>query len=155
MPMSDNMVLNSYYSFPYSKKGIINQAEINKFAEKIFAENDVRSAHGIKSLAHGLSGGNQQKAIIGRELAPDPSIIVASQPTRGVDVGSIENIHRKLLKERENGKSIVLISYELDEIMQLADKIAIIFEGEIVEIREASTISKEEIGEYMAGGRSE
>lgn len=80
---------------------------------------------------------------------------MASQPTRGVDVGSIENIHRKLLKERENGKSIVLISYELDEIMQLADKIAIIFEGEIVEIREASTISKEEIGEYMAGGRSE
>jgi ABC-type uncharacterized transport system ATPase subunit len=155
MPMSDNMVLNSYYSYPYSKNGLINQNEINDFATKMFEENDVRSANGIKSLARGLSGGNQQKAIIGRELSTDPSIIIASQPTRGVDVGSIENIHKKLLKERENGKSIVLISYELDEIIQLADKIAVIFEGEIVEIREASTITKEEIGEYMAGGRSE
>lgn len=155
MSLAENIVLNQYYKEPFSNGIMLNHQKIDEYAQQLVENNDVRSAGGVNGAIGGLSGGNQQKAIIARELALNPEIIVASQPTRGVDVGSIENIHNNLLNEREKNKAIILVSYELDEIIKLSDKIIILFDGKIVGVKNAKEVTKEEIGQYMAGGKND
>jgi general nucleoside transport system ATP-binding protein len=152
--IGENMVLETYYKTPFSKKGFMNYKEILQYARRLFAEYDVRTPN-EHTLARALSGGNQQKAIIAREMDKNPDLLIAAQPTRGVDVGAIEFIHRRLVEQRDQGKAILLISFELDEVMQLADRIAVIFEGEILAIVDPKQTTEQELGYLMAGGRKE
>jgi len=151
--IEENMVLEIYDTPPYSKNGILNPAAIRKHAEKIIESFDVRSGKGPEAIARSLSGGNQQKAIIGREIELDPDILIAVQPTRGLDVGSIEYIHKRLVEQRDAGKAVLLVSLELDEIMNLSDRIAIVNNGELIGIVNASETDENEIGLMMAGLR--
>lgn len=148
--IGQNMVLETYYQNPYSKMGILNFDQINQKAEELIEEFDVRTPS-VNTLARSLSGGNQQKAIIAREVDRDPDLLIAAQPTRGLDVGAIEFIHRRLLEQRNNGKGVLLISLELDEIMNLSDRIAVIYEGEIIDIIKPSETNEDELGLLMAG----
>ncbi len=150
--IGDNMVLQTYYKEPFSKKGILNFGEIYKKAKALIQEFDVRtpSEH---TPARALSGGNQQKAIIAREVDRSPDLLIAAQPTRGLDVGAIEFIHRKLIEERDKGKAVLLVSLELEEILNVSDRIAVIYEGEIVGIVNAKETNEEELGLLMAGGK--
>jgi general nucleoside transport system ATP-binding protein len=152
--IAENMVLETYYKNPFSKKGFMNYKEILQYARRLFAEYDVRTPN-EHTLARALSGGNQQKAIIAREMDKNPDLLIAAQPTRGVDVGAIEFIHKRLVEQRDQGKAILLISFELDEVMQLADRIAVIFEGEILAIVDPKQTTEQELGYLMAGGRKE
>ncbi|GGE44728.1 ABC transporter ATP-binding protein [Pullulanibacillus camelliae] len=145
-----NMVLETYYQRPYSKAGILHFDKIRKQAEKLIKEFDVRTPS-VDTPARALSGGNQQKAIIAREIDRDPDLLIAAQPTRGLDVGAIEFIHRRLLEQRKNGKAVLLISLELDEILNLSDRIAVIYEGKIIDIVEPSKVTEDELGLLMAG----
>jgi len=149
--LSENMVLKEYYCEPYSKKGFLNTSEINKHAENIIKQFDVRSGKGALSLAGTLSGGNQQKAIVGREVSSNPDFLIAVQPTRGLDVGAIEYIHKRLIEQRDNGKAVLLVSLELDEILDLSDKIAVINHGELIDLVDAKDTNENEIGLMMAG----
>lgn len=145
------MVLEIYDREPFSKHGLLNKDAIHNYAEKIIKEFDVRSGEGGKSPARTMSGGNQQKAIIGREVELDPELLIAVQPTRGLDVGSIEYIHKRLVEQRDEGKAVLLISLELSEVMNLSDRIAIINNGELIGIVNASETNENEIGLMMAG----
>lgn len=149
--LENNMVLEIYDREPFSKHGLLNKDAIHIYAEKIIKEFDVRSGEGGKSLARTMSGGNQQKAIIGREVELDPELLIAVQPTRGLDVGSIEYIHKRLVEQRDEGKAVLLISLELSEVMNLSDRIAIINNGELIGIVNASETNENEIGLMMAG----
>ncbi|MBU5466717.1 ABC transporter ATP-binding protein [Virgibacillus sp. MSJ-26] len=148
--IGENMVLQTYYQKPFSKWSILNYKEIFKKAETLIDEYDVRTPT-IHTKARALSGGNQQKAIISREVDRSPDILIAAQPTRGLDVGAIEFIHNRLIEERDKGKAILLISFELDEILDLSDKIAVMFDGKIVATRKPEETSEQEIGLLMAG----
>jgi general nucleoside transport system ATP-binding protein len=152
--IGENMVLETYYKKPFSKKGLMNYKEVLQYAKRLFTEYDVRTPD-ENTLARALSGGNQQKAIIAREMDKNPDLLIASQPTRGVDVGAIEFIHRRLVEQRDQGKAILLISFELDEVMQLSDRIAVIYEGEILAIVDPKQTTEQELGFLMAGGRKE
>ncbi len=148
--IGDNMVLQSYYQHPFSKAGVLNFPQINEHAKRLIEEFDVRTpSH--QTPARALSGGNQQKAIIAREIDRDPDLLIAAQPTRGLDVGAIEFIHRRLLDQRQKGKGVLLISFELEEIMNLSDRIAVIYDGEIISVVKPSETSEEELGLLMAG----
>jgi len=149
--IENNMVLEIYDREPFSKHGLLNKDAIHNYAEKIIKEFDVRSGEGGKSLARTMSGGNQQKAIIGREVELNPELLIAVQPTRGLDVGSIEYIHKRLIEQRDDGKAVLLISLELSEVMNLSDRIAIINNGELIGIVNASETNENEIGLMMAG----
>ncbi|MBB6452862.1 simple sugar transport system ATP-binding protein [Salirhabdus euzebyi] len=151
-PIGENMVLQTYYQKPYAKNGILNFKEIYDKARKLIKEYDVRtpSEH---TLARALSGGNQQKAIIGREVDRNPDLLIAAQPTRGLDVGAIEFVHQKLIEERDSGKAVLLLSFELDEIMNVSDRIAVMYEGEIVAVVKPEETSEEELGLLMAGSK--
>lgn len=149
-PIGENMVLQTYYQKPFSKNGIMNFQEIYKKAKQLITEFDVRTPSEY-TLARALSGGNQQKAIIGREVDRDPDLLIASQPTRGLDVGAIEFIHKRLIEQRDRGKAVLLVSFELDEIMNVSDRIAVIYEGKIVAIVEPKETSEQELGLLMAG----
>jgi ABC-type uncharacterized transport system ATPase subunit len=151
--IGDNMVLQTYYQKPYSKNGILNYKKIYEKAKSLISEFDVRtpSEH---TPARALSGGNQQKAIIAREVDRSPDLLLAAQPTRGLDVGAIEFIHSKLIEERDNGKAVLLISLELDEVINVSDRIAVIYEGKIVEILNPKSTNEHELGMLMAGGKS-
>ena len=149
--ISQNAVLKNYYKKPYSNYGFLNENAIAEYGKKIIEKYDVRSKDGINSIVRGMSGGNQQKLIIGRELEANPDLLVAMQPTRGVDIGAIENIHKQLLDERAKGKAILLSSLELDEILQLSDRIAVMYKGEIIDIVDAKYAKEEKIGLLMAG----
>ncbi|BDH61205.1 heme ABC transporter ATP-binding protein [Lysinibacillus sp. PLM2] len=146
-----NMVLQTYYREPFSKFGIMNYKEISKKANKIIEQYDVRTGHGEISPARSLSGGNQQKAIIGREVDRNPELLIAALPTRGLDVGAIEFIHQKLIEQRDKGKAVLLISFELDEVMNVSDRIAVIHDGEIVDIVLPNETDEQELGLLMAG----
>lgn len=146
-----NMVLEIYNKPPFAKNGLLNFGEIRKYAEDIFKNFDVRSGEGGASIARTLSGGNQQKAIIGREIGLNPDLLIAVQPTRGLDVGSIEYIHRRLIEHRDSGKAVLLVSLELDEVLKLSDRIAIINNGELVGSVQASETNENEVGLMMAG----
>lgn len=146
-----NMVLQTYYREPFSKFGIMNYKEISKKANEIISQYDVRTGHGEISPARSLSGGNQQKAIIGREVDRNPELLIAALPTRGLDVGAIEFIHQKLIEQRDKGKAVLLISFELDEVMNVSDRIAVIHDGEIVDIVLPNETDEQELGLLMAG----
>ena len=151
--IEENMVLEVYDKKPFSNKGLLNKKEIKKYAEKIIDEFDVRSGEGAESIARSLSGGNQQKAIIGREIELNPELLIAAQPTRGLDVGSIEYIHKRLVEQRDRGKAVLLVSLELDEILNVSDRIAIINNGELIGIVNADETNENEVGLMMAGIR--
>ena len=149
--LEDNLVLKAYKNEPFSKNGLINRNKITEYANKIIDTFDVRSGEGGKSIARSLSGGNQQKGIIGREIQSNPDLLIAVQPTRGLDVGSIEYIHKRLVEQRDNGKAVLLVSLELDEILNVSDRIAIVNNGELIGIVNASETDENEVGLMMAG----
>ncbi|MFT8323416.1 MAG: ABC transporter ATP-binding protein [Bacillus sp. (in: firmicutes)] len=149
-PIGQNMVLQTYYQKPFSQKGLLNQKEIDKQAKTLIEEFDVRTP-GIHTLARALSGGNQQKAIIGREVDRNPDLLIAAQPTRGLDVGAIEFIHKRLIEQRDKGKAVLLLSFELEEILNVSDRIAVLFEGEIIAIVHPKETTEQELGLLMAG----
>lgn len=149
--LAGNMVLKSYYHEPYSRRGVLNDEVIQEHADKVIKLFDVRSGRGSLSLAKQLSGGNQQKAIVGREIDMNPELLIAVQPTRGLDVGAIEYIHRRLVEQRDNGRAVLLVSLELDEIFNLADKIAVIYNGELIDVVDTKETNEDEIGLMMAG----
>ncbi|MFT4413625.1 ABC transporter ATP-binding protein [Fredinandcohnia humi] len=149
--LQSNMVLQVYNKQPFSRSGLLNVGAMKEYAKKILENFDVRSGEGAASIARTLSGGNQQKAIIGRELELNPDLLVAVQPTRGLDVGSIEYIHKRLIEHRDKGKAVLLVSLELDEVLQLSDRIAIVNNGELVGVVNASETNENEVGLMMAG----
>ena len=149
--MEDNMVLKVYKNKPFSKNGLINRKEVEKYSNNIIETFDVRSGEGGKSIARSLSGGNQQKGIIGREIQSNPDLLIAVQPTRGLDVGSIEYIHKRLVEQRDNGKAVLLVSLELDEVLNVSDRIAVVNNGELVGIVNANETDENEVGLMMAG----
>lgn len=151
--MEDNMVLKVYDKKPFSKNGLINRQKMEEYANKIIKSFDVRSGEGGQSIARSLSGGNQQKGVIGREIESNPELLIAVQPTRGLDVGSIEYIHKRLVEQRDNGKAILLVSLELDEVLNVSDRIAIINNGELIGIVDAKETNENEVGLMMAGVR--
>ena len=154
MMISENIALQTYYKEPLSKKGILNYSNIIGYAKQLMQEFDVRAASEIVP-AQALSGGNQQKAIIAREIDRNPDLLIVSQPTRGLDVGAIEYIHKRLIQERDNGKAVLVVSFELDEILNVSDRIAVIHDGKIQGIVTPETTNKQELGVLMAGGELE
>ncbi|WP_050181394.1 ABC transporter ATP-binding protein [Domibacillus robiginosus] len=151
-PIGTNIVLQTYYQKPFSKAGIMNYKEVYKKASTLIKEFDVRTPSET-TLARALSGGNQQKAIIGREVDRNPDLLIAAQPTRGLDVGAIEFIHRRLIEQRDSGKAVLLLSFELDEIINVSDRIAVIYEGNIVAVVDPKTTTEQELGLLMAGSK--
>lgn len=151
MMISENIALQTYYKEPHSKNGILNYSNITSYAKKLMEEFDVRAASELVPAA-ALSGGNQQKAIIAREINRDPDLLIVSQPIRGLDVGAIEYIHKRLIEERDNGKAVLVVSFELDEILNVSDRIAVIHDGKIQGIVSPETTNKQELGVLMAGG---
>lgn len=150
MSLEDNIALQTYYQEPLSKNGIINHEEVTKYALGLIDEFDVRM-QSEKNPVGSLSGGNQQKAIIAREVDRDPDLLIAAQPTRGLDVGAIEFIHQRLIEQRDNGKAVILMSFELDEIMDVSDRIAVMHGGKIIDIVQADETNETELGLLMAG----
>lgn len=147
----ENSILGSHRSEPFSKKGIMNYRNIREYCKKLIKEFDVRTPNDEVS-ASSLSGGNQQKLIVAREISKDPELLIASQPTRGVDVGAIEFIHKRLVGERDNGKAVLLVSLELDEILALSDRIAVMYDGYIVDVLDRKEANEQKLGILMAGG---
>jgi general nucleoside transport system ATP-binding protein len=150
--IGENMVLQTYYQQPNSKNGVLHYKKIYEKARALISEFDVRTPSEY-TPARALSGGNQQKAIIGREIDRDPDLLIAAQPTRGLDVGAIEFIHKRLIEQRDHGKAVLLISFELDEIMNISDRIAVLYEGEIVAVVSPKETTEQELGLLMAGSK--
>lgn len=153
--LEDNLALKSYFKAPFSHQGILNQEAFDQYGEKLIGQYDIRSGQGIKTVVRSMSGGNQQKVIIGREVELNSQLIIFVQPTRGLDIGAIENIHKQIIAERDAGKAILLISLELDEIMNCADTIGVIYNGSIRKIADAKTLTTNEVGEFMMGVKSD
>ena len=153
--LEENFILKNHRDEPYSSGGFLHPEAIREHADKVIAAFDVRSGEGALSMARDMSGGNQQKAIIGREFDQNPDLLIAVQPTRGLDVGSIEYIHKRLIEQRDSGKAVLLVSLELDEILDLSDRIAVISHGAIVDIVDADKTNEKEIGLMMTGVRKE
>jgi simple sugar transport system ATP-binding protein len=154
LPLGGNLAIKSYYHEPFSKNGILNQESFTRYALELIEKYDIRSANSYDTITRSMSGGNQQKAIVAREISLDASLLVFVQPTRGLDIGAIDAIHRQMLAERGRGKAILLISLELDEIMSLADTIGVIYNGEMLKIACASELTTNEVGNYMMGVRA-
>jgi simple sugar transport system ATP-binding protein len=151
-PLYENLLLKEYFREPYcSKHGILNFNEFKKQSDELIKMFDIRSSEGCETTVRSMSGGNQQKAIVAREIALNSSLIIFVQPTRGLDVGAIDNIHFKINELREQGKAILLISLELDEVMALSDTILVLYSGKVQTIKEAKALSKNQVGEYMMG----
>ena len=153
--LEDNMVLQRYFEPKFTKVGFLRRRNIRHYAEGLIDQFDVRCGQGPITVTRSMSGGNQQRAIIAREIDRDPKLLVAVQPTRGVDVGAIEYIHKQLVAERDAGKAILLVSLELDEVMTVSDRILVMYEGEIVGELDPKTTTVEELGLYMAGAKRE
>lgn len=151
MSVAENMILEKHCEPPFSSRGILNWEKIYSFARELIKKFDVRPEN-EKIPAGSLSGGNQQKAIIAREVANDPDVLITAQPTRGLDVGAIEYVHKALIAQRNKGKAVLLLSLDLEEIMNLSDRIAVIYEGEIVGVVDAEAADRERLGLMMAGG---
>ena len=151
-----NMVLQRYWQPEFvSGAGFLKRGAIRKYAERLIDQFDVRSGQGPITIARSMSGGNQQKAIIARELDKDPKLLVAVQPTRGLDVGAIEYIHRQIIAHRDKGNAVLLVSLELEEVMNVSDRILVMYEGEIVGELDPKKTTTEELGLYMAGAKRE
>ena len=151
--LAENIALHDYREEPESRFGWLFPKQLIARAKKLLTEFDVRGG-GPLTLASSLSGGNQQKVIVAREVSRDPRVLVAAQPTRGLDVGAIEFVHRRLIEERDEGRAILLVSLELEEILSLSDRILVVYEGEIVG-EHTGEVSEDEIGLEMLGGREQ
>jgi simple sugar transport system ATP-binding protein len=152
--LEDNIVLQRYFEPEFtSPAGFLKRKEIRAYAEKLIDQYDVRSGQGPVTTARAMSGGNQQKAIIAREIDKAPELLIAVQPTRGLDVGAIEYIHKQLVAQRDAGKAVLLVSLELDEVMNVSDRILVMYEGEIVGEFDPQKVTVEELGLYMAGAK--
>ena len=151
--LEQNLVLQRYKEPEFEKGGFIKKDAVRAYAERLIEEYDIRSGQGPVTTARSMSGGNQQKAIIAREVDRNKPLIVAVQPTRGLDVGAIENVHKELVKQRDAGKAVLLVSLELDEVMSLSDRILVMYEGEIVGEFDPKQITVQELGLYMAGAK--
>lgn len=150
-----NMVLQQYFEPEFQKHGFLRRDKINAYADLLIERFDVRSGEGRDTIVRSMSGGNQQKAIIAREVSRNPRVLLAVQPTRGLDVGAIEYIHKELVRQRDNGAAILLVSLELDEVMNLSDRILVLFEGGIVGELDPKQTTVQELGLYMAGAKKE
>ncbi|MDF9867023.1 ABC-type uncharacterized transport system ATPase subunit [Bacilli bacterium PM5-3] len=149
--LAENVVLHSFDKKPYQKNHIIVESEVNKIANTLIDEFDIRTSMGSKTIVRQMSGGNQQKVIIAREINLSPDLLLVVQPTRGLDVGAIEYIHKRIIEERDLGKAVLLVSLELDEIMNLSDKIAVMYQGEIMGEVDPDKTDENELGLMMAG----
>ena len=154
MTLAENIALQTYYHEPMSQMGVLNYGEINDHARDLIKEFDVRTVSEVVP-AKALSGGNQQKAIIAREISRDPELLIVANPTRGLDVGAIEFIHKRIIEQRDNFKAVLLVSFELEEILNVSDRIAVLHDGEIVGIVNANETSEQELGLLMAGSSLE
>ena len=149
-----NMILQTYFESRFTDRiGFLRRKNIREYSDKLIEQYDVRSGQGSVTPARSMSGGNQQKAIIAREIDKQPEMLVAVQPTRGLDVGAIEYIHKQLVAQRDAGKAVLLISLELDEVMDVPDRILVMYEGEIVGELDPKKTTQEELGLYMAGAK--
>jgi len=154
--LEDNIVLQRYFEPEFTNKfGFLRRKNIRTYAERLIEQYDVRSGQGPITISRAMSGGNQQKAIIAREIDKDPQLLIAVQPTRGLDVGAIEYIHRQIVNQRDAGKAVLLVSLELDEVMTVSDRILVMYEGEIVGELDPKKTTVEELGLYMAGAGKE
>lgn len=151
--LEENLVLQRYWQPDFQKGGFIKFDSVREYAEKLIDKYDIRSSQGPVTIARSMSGGNQQKAIIAREIDKDHELLVAVQPTRGLDVGAIEYIHKQLVARRDAGKAVFLVSLELDEVMNVSDRILVIYEGEIVGELNPKTTTVQELGLYMSGAK--
>lgn len=149
--LAENLSLKNYYKEPFCKNNVLNKSEIESYGNELIEKYDIRSGQGVKTQVRSMSGGNQQKAIIAREIELQSPLMIFVQPTRGLDIGAIENIHNMILEERDKGKAILLISLELDEIMNVADTIGVIYNGQIQKIAAAEALTTDEVGEFMMG----
>ena len=154
--LEDNMILQRYFEPEFTDKfGFLRRKNIRAYAERLIEQYDVRSGQGPVTVARSMSGGNQQKAIIAREIDKNPQLLIAVQPTRGLDVGAIEYIHKQIVAQRDAGKAVLLVSLELDEVMTVSDRILVMYEGEIVGELDPKKTTVEELGLYMAGAKKE
>ena len=154
--LEDNMVLQRYFQPEFTNKlGFLRRKNIRTYAQRLLEQYDVRSGQGPVTISRSMSGGNQQKAIVAREIDKDPQLLIAVQPTRGLDVGAIEYIHKQIVAQRDAGKAVLLVSLELDEVMNLSDRILVMYEGEIVGELDPKTTTVQELGLYMAGAKKE
>ena len=149
--LEQNMVLQRYWEPQFQSAGFIKNKAVREYSDKLIEQYDVRSGQGSVTVVRSMSGGNQQKAIIAREIDKNPELLVAVQPTRGLDVGAIEYIHSQLVAQRDSGKAVLLVSLELDEVMDVSDRILVMYEGELVGQLDPKKITVEELGLYMAG----
>ena len=151
--LENNMVLQRYWDKQFQTAGFIKSGAVRAYSDKLIEQYDVRSGQGSVTIARSMSGGNQQKAIIAREIDKDPQLLIAVQPTRGLDVGAIEYIHKQIIAQRDAGKAVLLVSLELDEVMNLSDRILVMYEGEIVGEFDPKTTDVQTLGLYMAGAK--
>ncbi|HKL94147.1 MAG TPA: ABC transporter ATP-binding protein [Clostridia bacterium] len=151
--LEQNLVLQRYFEPQFEKAGFINQRAVRKYSEKLINQYDIRSGQGSMTTVRSISGGNQQKVILAREIDKNPELLVAVQPTRGLDVGAIEFIHKQIVAQRDAGKAVLLVSLEIDEVMDVSDRILVMYEGEIVAELNPKTTTVEELGLYMAGAK--
>ena len=153
--LAENLILKGYHKPAFQNHGFIRFEQMTSYAYQLIHDFDIRSGQGVRTAARSMSGGNQQKAIVAREICEDPKVLIAVQPTRGLDVGAIEYIHGRLIAARDEGKAVLLVSLELDEVLGISDRILVIYEGEIVADLDAAHATAQELGLYMAGSRRE
>ncbi|NLM60681.1 MAG: ABC transporter ATP-binding protein [Clostridiales bacterium] len=149
--LAENLVLQQYFEPKFQKNGFLRFDNIYEYSNKLISEYDIRSGSGPMTTARSMSGGNQQKAIAAREISRSPDLLLAVQPTRGLDVGAIEYMHRQIVKVRDMGKAVLVVSFDLNEVMNLADRILVMFKGEIVADVKPDEVTENELGLYMAG----
>ena len=149
--LTENLALKDYFKESCCHRGILDHEAMEENSRRLIEEYDIRSGQGSSTVVRSMSGGNQQKAIIAREVELGSPLMIFVQPTRGLDIGAIENIHRQMIAERDKGRAILLISLELDEIMNCADTIAVIYNGEIQKIADAGSLTTNQVGEFMMG----
>jgi simple sugar transport system ATP-binding protein len=148
-----NTVLQTYYTKDFQRKGFLKNSKIIEHAKGLIERFDIRSGQGAETPARSMSGGNQQKVILSREIDRDPKLLIAVQPTRGLDVGAIEYIHQQLLEQRDSGSAVLLMSLELEEVMNVSDRILVMYEGEIVADVRPENVTFQELGLYMSGAK--
>jgi general nucleoside transport system ATP-binding protein len=149
--LAENLVLQTYFDKKYHNFGFINEEAINEHADALIKDFDIRSGQGKDTITRSMSGGNQQKAIVAREIERDHEVLIAVQPTRGLDVGAIEYVHKRLIEERDAGKAVLLVSLELSEVMGVSDRIIVMYEGEMVGELNPHETTEQELGLYMSG----
>lgn len=150
-PLESNLTLKNYYQPPFCRRGVLNHQEISIHADRLIQEYDIRSARGGRTVTRSMSGGNQQKAIVAREIEAAAQLMIFVQPTRGLDIGAINAIHRQIIAERDKGRAVLLVSLELDEVMSLADTIGVMYGGQMTKIAPASELTTNQVGEFMMG----